>query len=184
MEVETEIRWTEVQGFLKSWFARRCGSAHASHVDDLTQEACIRLLRMVRREAPRDLEAAMGAIAHRTWIDHLRRHLRWKAVLAPWDETVEQHAAAPDAADPDDAATPAGDPVTRLRFMVLEFFRAQRAECYELGTRRFGGQDWRAISAAVGRGYAAVRQAWSRCMKRFRETASGLDEDLLRWVDG
>ena len=74
------------------------------HLDDLVQEALVRLLRAVRREPIENLEALMTEIARRTAIDCLRRRTRWRAVIeSEIPEGLE-------IADPNARADRVGDP--------------------------------------------------------------------------
>jgi len=174
---ETEIDWASARIFLQR--ALRCSldRVEPDLVQDLTQEALVRLLRAVRREEPMNLDALMTEIARRTRIDFIRKRRTWSAILGPLDESdsnrPDAHGSAPDQL---------GDPCERLEFVVTEFFRMRHAPCLELARRYFDEQDWVAVAADLGRGNDAVRQQWSRCLAMLRKASADNPGLLAAWA--
>jgi DNA-directed RNA polymerase specialized sigma24 family protein len=176
---EAEVRWTEARRFLAGRLRGELRGLDAESLDDLTQEALTRLLRSVRREGVLNLEALMTSIAHRTAIDHIRRHYRWAKLV----ESVPDPAEAPGAlAVP--AAGPPGDSLERLRFVVLEFFARNESGCHELACAYFDGRDWRRVAQTLGRSHDAVRRQWSRCVGALRAEAARDRGLLMDWAAG
>jgi len=140
--------------------ARRAGSEDRAHLEDLTQEACVRLLRALRRESAEDLDALAFVIAQRTWVDFVRRRTRWRRVFAGGEERDAMAAA--------EESEWAGSG-ERLRFIVLALFeREGRDACRELALAYFAEMDWKTVAAAFNQSHAAVRKRWSRCVEDVR----------------
>lgn len=152
------------------YFRRRAGTRGRDHAEDLAQEATLGLLRAMRASQVDNPDAMRETIGMRTWYSHLRRWYRWREI---WDETEVEHA---DVAGPDSHLA-VGDPGERLRFQVLEVFRAHDARCQDLASLFFSGLDWMQVAAQLGRGYAAVRKQWSRCLELLRGKVMQ-DDDL------
>jgi len=127
--------------------------------DDLAQEATIRLLRAMRREAPRELEKLMTTIASRTFADHLRR--RQEQTIAPDDPLLENMAAEP-------AAPGWRHPLDLLDVVMRELFRAQDPQCLHLYRQWRVRREWRQVAENMKPPSTAeaVRQKYSRCLKR------------------
>lgn len=166
------------RGFLLAAVRHRLGARHADDHEDLAQEALVRLLRVLRREPVRNLEALMNTLADRVVIQHDRRRRRWSILVQPFDP------AAHDRPDPSTRAQAAlGDPVHRLRFTVLEFFAAHHSPCAELARAFFARTPWEKVAAAAGLNPDAVRRRWSRCLDRLRDATRRGDGPLLEWCD-
>ena len=170
---ETSIRWADARTFLRERLSRHLDRADPATVEDLAQEALVRLLRATRREQPRNLEALMTEIARRTYVDFVRRRRVQHALFAPLDDADRT---------PDPAAeviAEIGDPVRRVRFIVLEFFESRHAACLELATAFFSGKEWAALASERGLRPEAVRQQWLRCVNQLRRMAKN-DKGLLQ----
>lgn len=172
---ETEIAWDEAAAFLRRRFQYQLSACGRDTIDDLVQEALVRLLRAVRREPIENLEALMTEIARRTAIDWMRRRTRWSAIVDPAHPPVE------DVADPKARAEELGDPLDRLYFVVVEFFGTRESGCRDLATAYFAGQDWKAVAEARGRSHDAVRKQWSRCLELLRAAARNDRGPLMEW---
>jgi RNA polymerase sigma factor (sigma-70 family) len=169
---ESEIRWDEAATFVRRRLGYELTASTREHLDDLVQEALVRLLRAVRREPIENLEALMTEIARRTAIDCLRRRTRWRAVIeSEIPEGLE-------IADPNARADRVGDPLERVHFIVLEFFASRESRCRELAMAFFAEQDWNVVAQARGRSHEAVRKQWSRCLETLR-SATRYDPGLL-----
>lgn len=171
---ERLVQWAEAREFLRRRLAASLDRVDPTVIEDLTQEALLRLLRALRREEVRNLEALMTEIARRTRIDFLRHRRVRMAHMEPLTPAAE---AVPAPETP--PAWSLGHPGRRVRFIVLEYFQSHHARCLELGRRFFAGQDWHAVARHLGVQHATARQQWSRCLARLREHAAG-DPGLLK----
>lgn len=164
---EPEIDWGEARRFLRDILRKKLFSAQRSHLDDLVQEALVRLLRATRREPANNIEALMTLIAGRTLIDFTRRRRRHQALFVPLtDETdpvVQVQVPPPDVSR---------DPEERVEFIVLEHFREAKAGCYEIARAFFQKRDWNSVALERGASPESIRARWSRCVQHLRETVS------------
>lgn len=61
--------------YLRPWFARRLGTAHAAHAEDLVQETLLAIhTRRMTYDRTRPFTAWLHAVAHHKFVDHVRRH--------------------------------------------------------------------------------------------------------------
>lgn len=155
-----DLDWKEIRRVLRGHLARRADSGDRDHLDDLVQEACVRLFRASRRGPVENLDGLASTIAKRTWVDFIRRRTRWRKVFSEgteW-ETV-----------PVFAEYELGDPRDRLQFIVLELFDRNGSDgCRDLARAYFAEMDWKTVAESVNRSYAAVRKQWSRCVQEAR----------------
>ncbi len=176
VSTEFQVHWTEAREFLCRRLRHELRGRDRDDLQDLTQEALTRLLRAIRRDGARSLEALMTAIARRTAIDHFRRR-RWAAQFDPLPD-VEGGPGTPAGPAPDEF----GDPVERLRFVVLEFFAAHGSACHELALAFFDRRDWHCVARGTGRNYEAVRRQWTRCVSALRSEARRSPGRLTDWA--
>jgi DNA-directed RNA polymerase specialized sigma24 family protein len=161
---ETRIDWVVVRATMKHAFSCRVRSEDPSVVDDLVQEGLVRLLRASRTTAIENLDAFTNTIVHRVWSDHVRRRASWRRLFDPLDEGTERTSAAP----PPPADFETGSPVSRIRFIVIEFFPTRRSACLPLAAEYFRELDWCRVAERMGRSHAAIRQQWKRCVDALR----------------
>lgn len=176
---ETEVEWSEARGFLRRCFLRQIHGIDDSDLEDLTQEASVRLIRAIRRGGTQELEALMNTIAQHTARDFLRRRYRWSVIFA---RTAADDVGAPDVRSP--APDTAGDPQGRIEFIVLQFFRRRSSSCLELAEAFFEDRDWPSVARQLGTTHDAVRARWSRCLSILRK-AVATDPDcrlLAEWA--
>ncbi len=65
----------ELARYLRPWFARRLGAAHASHAEDLVQETLLAVhTKRMTYDRTRPFTAWLHAVAHHKFVDHVRRH--------------------------------------------------------------------------------------------------------------
>jgi DNA-directed RNA polymerase specialized sigma24 family protein len=161
---DAQIDWAQARRFLRDRLAREVDAKEEAHLDDLVQEACVRLLRAVRREPVAQLEGLMATIARRTWADHVRRRI----LARRWFEWSDARAA--QTPDPRPLHDPLlGDLLARVELVVLESFHRQgRFECEQLTLAHFAGQEWSGFAADHGLTDVAVRKRWSRCLEMLR----------------
>ena len=168
--------WDDVQSRLRQLFSAMSGGLEPDLRDDLVQEACVRLLRVTRRETVRDTEALLATVARRTWYDHLRRAVRTRERFEALGDT-DPAAAAP-TWDPQ-----IGDPAERLLLAVQELFTTHGAdECLGLLRHYLAAAGWQQLAAAQGVAYQTLRKRWSRCLALAR-TKLAADPDLAQWLD-
>jgi DNA-directed RNA polymerase specialized sigma24 family protein len=169
----SEADWAQARAFLHGRLRRLLDRCDEAVVEDATQEAAVRLLRVMRREEVRNLEALMNDICRKTAIDIMRSNGRFRATFEPLDEQAE-HVAIESTADP----------LERLEFAVLEFFRGRQAACYDLAVAYFNDRDWEQVADTVGKSHAAVRKQWSRCLGLLRSVARRSSDPLFSWARG
>jgi DNA-directed RNA polymerase specialized sigma24 family protein len=165
--------WGAARRTLQRRIAGLAGGEDRALLDDLVQEACVRLLRVARREPIDDPEALMTILARRTWIDHLRRQRRAREhfrSLGDGETDVADPAVLPDA--------DLGQLLDRVELMVQEvFIRSGAQECLRLARLYMVAHDWKQVAAESGVGYAAIRKRWSRCLTLLR-VEIGKDPDF------
>jgi DNA-directed RNA polymerase specialized sigma24 family protein len=159
-----DINWDVMRTRMKSAFSGRVRFEDRSLVDDLTQEGLVRILRASRTMQIENLDAFLNTIVQRVWIDHVRRRASWRRIFDPLEEGTERGAAAP----PSTAECETGTPVSRTRFLVMEFFRTRKSACLPLASEYFRELDWNQVAEQLGRSHAAVRQQWKRCVDALR----------------
>ncbi len=170
--------WDEVRRGFRRLLGALAGPADPALVDDLVQEACVRLLRAARREAVREPEALMTVLARRTWYDHLRRTVRTRERFAPLGDDHDRVPAPAPGGDPR-----LGDPAERLVLVVQEIFAARGAdECRGLLRDFLAATNWRTLAERLGVDHAALRKRWSRCLAVARADLAA-DPDLAAWLD-
>lgn len=169
-----ELDWDALRNSLRRHFVRRAGTGDREYLDDLVQEASIRMLRAIRRGPVDQLEGLAATIAHRTWVDFIRRRARCRKLFsagAKTEATVGPEAFA------------WGDPAERLRFVVLELLdREGSTGCLELARAYFAEMDWKSVASLLDRTHDAVRKAWSRCIETVRRMVKE-DRALSRLLD-
>jgi hypothetical protein len=75
---DPQFDWAQARGFLSRRLARKLFREDHATLDDLTQEALVRVLRAARRETVLNLEGLMETIAERTVADFLRSRRIWQ----------------------------------------------------------------------------------------------------------
>jgi len=174
---DSEIDWLQARALMRERISLRLGPCDAAVLEDLTQEGIIQLLRLTRREAPRNLGGMVTVVARSVAIDEIRRRQRQRLRFADWESVLNQVGEASEA-----PLTDAGDSEL-LWFLMLEFFRRRRAPCLELAQSYSEHGNWRDVATAVGRGYEAVRQQWARCTKVFRDELERNPGPFREWTD-
>jgi RNA polymerase sigma factor (sigma-70 family) len=172
---EIEIDWDQTRRQLRDRISRKLQGFSRTDLEDATQEALVRMLRACRSEEIRSPAALATSIADRTAVDWIRRR---KVTRVREREMTDQDLNRPGPRIEED--TVPGDPVERIRFLVLEFFHQHNQGCWELARVYFGGnQDWKMVSQAQGIGHDTVRARWSRCVAQLRKHASQHPEFVL-----
>jgi RNA polymerase sigma factor (sigma-70 family) len=147
-------------------------------LEDLVQEACVRLLRALRQQPQIEPDAYVKVIAHRTGSDHLRGLYRQRRLV----EAAQ--AGAVESALPQHTEPWKGEVLERLEFLICELFeQSGDSECKELSRAWFEERNWREIAEQSGAEHATVRKRWSRCLKKAQErlAADGAWSALLSW---
>ncbi len=155
-----ESTWARARAVMRDRLRQLLYRADEATVEDAAQEALVRLLRVVRHEGVRNLDALMNDICRKTAIDHLRWSRRFGESFEPM---MDHHQ--------DKAFESPVDPLSRLEFVVLEFFQARQTPCYELAVAFFDDRSWEQVAEVTGKSYASVRKQWSRCVALLRELA-------------
>jgi DNA-directed RNA polymerase specialized sigma24 family protein len=170
--------WDAIRLSLRRTVGGLAGGADTTVVDDLVQEACVRYLRVSRRETIREPEALLATLARRTWYDHLRRTVRTRERFASLGDDELG------VADPaQDWQAALGDPAERLALAVQEIFAGRGAtECLDLLRHFLAAASWQDLATRQGVAYAALRKRWSRCLAVARAELAA-DADLSQWLD-
>lgn len=166
-----EQDWTRARAFLHARLRQLLDRCDEAVVEDATQEAAIRLLRVIRRESVRNHEALMNDICRKTAIDTMRWNQRCRQTFESIDESPVER-----------PVSDSVDPLARMEFVVLEFFRGRHAACYELAVAYFNDRDWEQVAEAVGKSHAAIRKRWSRCVAVLRSVARRSPDFLSAWA--
>lgn len=162
---DANIDWTQARRFLRERLRHEVDAGDESLLDDLVQEACVRLLRACRREGVKQLEGLMTTIARRTWADHLRRRILARRWFESYGDEIEASVDGRSLHDPS-----FGDVLERVELIVGEYFRRQaKPECLQLATAHFEGQGWNSVASELGVSDVAVRKRWSRCLSLLRD---------------
>lgn len=170
------IDWAAARAYMLRLLRYRRLRADESALEDLAQEASIRLHRAVRREAPRNLEALMTDIAHKTALDHIRSRTRWAQLMVEGEPDPDRCGALPPA-HPEHV----GDPLERLRFLLLNAFDAVCPAVLPRVEARLDGLSWdEIVLAEAGRGRhvtaAALRKEFERAVAKVRTHLTNRDE--------
>ena len=173
----THVDWKMARPFLRNRLRGMVFRADDATLEDLVQDACVRLHRACRRTQVENLEGFMTTIAKRVALDHVRARSLETALLTPMPEDFE--APAPAGSVP---GCHQGDPLDRFRFVVLEFFRLGRSGCHDIALSYFANQDWARVAEKLKRSHAAVRKQWSRCVETLRLEAARDQSPLAAWA--
>ena len=155
------VDWNSARAYLVSAVRQRWYHEDAP-IDEMVQDGLVRALRASRRAPIRNVEAFLTEIAKRVVFDELRRRTRSAALFAP-----EAEGGYARAAPVERASVEFGDPVARVRFVILNFFG--QTACGELARFFFREMNWKQVAGQQGRSHAAVRKQWERCVSLLRE---------------
>lgn len=175
-ETSSQERATDWAGVLV--LVRRTVSVHVRHgerdqIEDITQEASLRVIRAIRRQPARNVEALATHIAQKACADYVRRRRR--------EAALEKALIASAGHDFPSLRPASGDVLDRLRFVVLEFFG--ESPCGELAKAFFAGTNWKQYADGAGTEHSAERKKWSRCVEKLR-AAARKGGALVAWMDG
>lgn len=174
--VEALLNWRDTLHLMKRVLKRHLQADEQREVEDLAQEAAIRLLRATRRGAVERVEGLASDIARKTAIDYIRTQARWRLLIRHTADPADSEASL-------STATPPGDPLDRFRFVVLEYFRGSDQDCEDLARVYFeDAETWNDVAGRLGMTPAAVRQRWSRCMGSLRDRIRR-DPDFLDGIE-
>ena len=173
---ELDIDWARARSELRSRIQTRLGSGSESEIEDLTQQALVDVLRMVRKQGLRDLQAVIVIVARSTAVDEIRRRVRWRARFEELDPGPRE------AREPGDPGHDHDDDLELLWFLLLESLRSRHAPCHALAVSFAKRGNWRSVGEALGLSHAAVRQQWSRCLRAFREALRKDPGPFREWI--
>ena len=159
-----ELDWTQVRAVLRRHLHEQLPSGDRDSLEDLVQEALVRLLRVRRREPIANLDALLHTLTRRTCIDFLRRKRRWTLLIDAGGVDVTE---LPGPAR--SAPWAMGDGGERIEFVVGALFeREGHHECGSLAQEFFSERDWSVVARERNLSAAAVRKRWSRCLDTLR----------------
>lgn len=177
--VETVLNWGDTLRMMKGVVRRHLTSAERHDVEDVAQEAAIRLLRASRSSAAiLEVDRLAYDIARKTIKDYVRRKTRWRRIMTGMaDPTTLDRVGSPP------SAGGIGDPIERFRFVVLEYFRGSAPGCEDLARVHFEGKEsWKDVALRTGATPESVRQRWSRCVASLRDRIRR-DRDFLGGIE-
>lgn len=171
MPDSTHIDWTAATRTMRRMIAARTYRCDAATIDDLTQEALVRLDRVARKEEIRELEAMMHHVARLTVLDHISRMRRRRTEVDLVNAEGLDNGAARTAA------------LTRAVATLLRFFEQEGlARCAELARALHAGVEWAEVAASHARTPEAVRKEWSRCAAAARQAIGSAGGLLSEWM--
>lgn len=174
LQGESEIQWDDARAFLRRRLATRLRGVDPGEIEDLTQEAMIRLLRAVRREGARSLEALMTTIAERTRNDFLKKWMN----RGKRDQPIEEFE--PLLAEPSGDASAAlqalEDDPGRVAFLILQLVGRIQPSALPLLEAKMRGKSLEEVAREQRRTALAVRKEWSRVAQKLRDYASAHPE--------
>src|SRR5258705_6621502 len=165
------IDWAAATRTMRRMIAARTYQCDAATIDDLTQEALVRLARVARKEEIRELEAMMHHVARLTVLDHITR-MRRRRPQVELDDAVGL----------DDGATRAAAMVRAVATLLRFFEQEGLARCAELARAFLAGVDWAEVAATRTRTPEAVRKEWSRCAAAARQAIGSAGGLLSGWM--
>jgi DNA-directed RNA polymerase specialized sigma24 family protein len=173
-----DIDWNALRATVRGTVQAQLGHAEREVIEDLTQEAMVGILRVLRREPARDLTALARVVARNTAIDEIRRRQRDRDRVAG----LQTKLAADDGMD--GASHDSGqDSPEFLWFLLVEYFRAQNSPCHRLALLYAEKGDWPSVAAALDLSHDVVRKQWSRGTQAFRAALSKDPGPFKEWLD-
>lgn len=158
------INWVYARNFLHRFLGKRLDGIDPHEVEDITQEALIRLYRANERLSINNLEAIMIRIGRWCCVDYFRRRERWLHVMDPADPTLTN------VEDPHpDPSQQVADPRERIEFIVVEFFEEKNSACKDLAAAFFEKRSWNSVAREIGKTATAIRKQWERCVQLLRK---------------
>jgi RNA polymerase sigma factor (sigma-70 family) len=158
------INWVYARNFLLRFLGKRLDGIDPHEIEDITQEALIRLYRANERLSINNLEAIMIRIGRWCCVDYFRRRERWPLLMDPSNPVITK------IEDPrPDPSEQIADPRERIEFVITEFFEQNNAACRKLATAYFERRSWNSVARGIGKTAAAVRKQWERCVQQLRK---------------
>jgi DNA-directed RNA polymerase specialized sigma24 family protein len=174
---EHHIDWDQTRRQIRDRIQAQVGQDDPA-IDDLTQQALIELLRVVRRDGASRLPGLIAVVARTTAIDEIRRRRRSRARSFDWKSSLDRIEGLPDPGE-----NSWSDSAELLWFLLLEFMRERQAPCHDLALRYAEKGDWKTVAEESGKGYDAIRQQWSRCVRAFRKALRRDPGPFKDWLD-
>ena len=176
---EREIDWDRARSQLRTRIRTQLGRCEETHLEDLTHEGLIVLLRVARRDGVRNLDGLVVTVARTVAINEIRRIKRRRAHLADWDQSLDQVLKLPSSSPHE-----WDESLQELWFLVLEFFRVRKAPCHSLAMAYAELGDWKASAERLGLEHDAARQQWSRCARMLRDELRRDPGPFRDWLGG
>lgn len=174
---EQDIDWAWVRTRIRERLSHRLGREDPA-LDDLTHQAAIELLRVVRRDGATSLEGLIAAVALGTAVDEIRRRQRERNGKARWEAELAnlERQGYPDFRD--------GSPDTGLLwFLLLQYLRTHDPPAHRLGVAYAELGSWPRVADSIGQNPDATRQQWSRSVRRFLKSLRRDPGPFEDWLD-
>lgn len=166
------LPWEELRALSRQRARSRLADAGTEDVEDVVQLAMVRLIRACRAADVANPHGLTSTVTDRAAQDWIRARRRWRA-------RFEQPPEVPEPQGPQAVAGELGDPLERVRFVVMEYFGQTDGPCAELATAYFESRDWAAVATASGLAATTVRKRWWRCVEQLRSELRGPLEPLF-----
>lgn len=160
----------EASGRLKRVIASKARGISREDLEDCAGEALVRLVRALRRERPRSLEALQVTIAKRVAFDwirdqkHRRLHVREDNIL---DNVPSRDLS---------------NETRHMFWLVREYFCQAAVDCVPLLDARLQGYEWEEVARDVQKTSVGVRQQWTRCCEKARSALMAEGGMIARWL--
>lgn len=162
------VDWKQARHFITACVRRARYRLDDASVEDVVQDALMRLHRTVSRQPEAGGPGLMADIAKKSLIDHIRSCMRRRRLMEDGGECPLEILGRAESIER------AGDRETRetLRATIVELFEEHCPECLPLALQRMEDLSWDEIAAGDSRTPAALRQVWHRGIERIRRGAS------------
>ncbi len=174
---EQDIDWVRARARIRERLQQRLGRDDPA-LDDLTQQASIELLRVVRREGALTLEGLIAVVTRSIAVGEIRRRQRERGGKSRWEAENASPGGNPGPGSEHDGREP-----ELLWFLLVQYLRAHDPRGHDLAVAYAEMGDWRQVAEAMGQGYDATRQQWSRATRRFMETLRRDPGPFKDWLD-
>lgn len=147
----------------------------AEEVRDIAQKAFTQVMTYVRQQGvPARPEGLACVVARRRAIDWIDRHVA-EGTHVPIDDLAD---ALPDGSGDAAELFMVREEAAMQARRVIDFFREHDADCLPLAMAKAVDTDLKTLARSIGESHDALRQRWSRCMRRLKDAIARGVADL------